>query len=365
MSSPMIDSFGAYALAFEKSYAADDWKPGRPAHAGRRLGGGRSPAPLWRGRAGARSRAAGDPGKLQQLRPPLRSPRAANRRRSDAHPGRRSFRFVVTYRRTGLPPFELRGEEWDFFRDGKLEFHREKLANVADGLEFLKRHAKELLPMRERAAGLAAPRQALERDVAVGARLARQAEHALGDRRSSGSRRCRRRCGATAPSGTVLPLPARAAAPPGPSRRRPSSAPCVRMRAERELHHRGLGVRDLAAAELRDHARVEQLERLARRRRAAPSSSRSTRSRRSRVARARARPGRRSRDSARCRRSPCARSAASSSPTPQPSPAGPSRCASGMRTLVEEHLVEVRAARHLAQRPDLDARRASCRAGSR
>ena len=65
-------------------------------------------------------------------------------------PSRAAFisSFVVTYRRTGLPPFELRGEEWDFFRDGKLEFHREKLANVADGLEFLKRHAKELLPMR-------------------------------------------------------------------------------------------------------------------------------------------------------------------------------------------------------------------------
>ena len=39
----------------------------------------------------------------------------------------------------------------------------------------------------------------------------------------------------------------------------------------------------------------------------------------------------------------------------QPSPTSPSRCASGIRTSVEEHLVELGLAGDLAQRPDLDA----------
>ena len=149
MSSQTIACFGAYALAFEKSYAADDWKV---------VGDQLTQDAIWAVEGAPPpfgGVAQGHAAVLQAIqqscssfdrRFDLREPRIVAG--PTPIPGGVHFSFVVTYRRTGLPPFELRGEEWDFFRDGKLEFHREKLANVADGLEYLERHAKQLLPMR-------------------------------------------------------------------------------------------------------------------------------------------------------------------------------------------------------------------------
>jgi len=56
--------------------------------------------------------------------------------------------WVVTYRREGIPPIELHGEEWDFFRDGKLDFHRESIHNADELLAYLARHEARLRPQR-------------------------------------------------------------------------------------------------------------------------------------------------------------------------------------------------------------------------
>ncbi len=63
-------------------------------------------------------------------------------------PGGVFFRWDVIYRREGVPDFRLYGEEWDFFRDGKLEFHRERLINAPELLEHIERYNDALLPAR-------------------------------------------------------------------------------------------------------------------------------------------------------------------------------------------------------------------------
>ncbi len=55
--------------------------------------------------------------------------------------------WAVTYSRDGIEPFVLLGEEWDFFRDGKLSLHRESLHNIDAMWEYLGRHAEQLLPV--------------------------------------------------------------------------------------------------------------------------------------------------------------------------------------------------------------------------
>jgi len=149
MSSEIFDSFKAYALAFEKGYASDDWKI---------VGDQLTQDAVWAVDGVSPPIGGVVQGHESVLRAIQKSCDGFDRRFDLREPrilagptpipGGVHFTWVVTYRRKGLPPFELRGEEWDFFRDGKLEFHREKLANVADGLDFLKRHAKELLPVR-------------------------------------------------------------------------------------------------------------------------------------------------------------------------------------------------------------------------
>ncbi|HEY2774173.1 MAG TPA: hypothetical protein VGK20_08995 [Candidatus Binatia bacterium] len=60
-------------------------------------------------------------------------------------PGGIHMTWAVTYVREGLPPFVLLGEEWDFFRDGKLELHRERIHNIEEAWAFMGRHADALL----------------------------------------------------------------------------------------------------------------------------------------------------------------------------------------------------------------------------
>lgn len=63
-------------------------------------------------------------------------------------PGGIHMTWVVTYSREGLPPVELRGEEWDFFRDGRLVFHREALHNAVELGLFVAKHDALLRPAR-------------------------------------------------------------------------------------------------------------------------------------------------------------------------------------------------------------------------
>ena len=63
-----------------------------------------------------------------------------------AIPGGIHMTWAVTYRREGLPPFVLLGEEWDLFRDGKLELHRERIHNLSDAWNYLAEHDGRLRP---------------------------------------------------------------------------------------------------------------------------------------------------------------------------------------------------------------------------
>lgn len=149
MSGDLVQAFQEYALAFEKSYAADDWSDVAACLAPDviwALGG--APPPLggaWQGPEAVLGAIRASVGSFDR-RFDAREPRILEG--PTVIPGGVHLSWVVTYRRDGLPPFELVGEEWDFFRDGKLEFHRERIANAAETLAFLQRHAERLLPAR-------------------------------------------------------------------------------------------------------------------------------------------------------------------------------------------------------------------------
>ena len=57
------------------------------------------------------------------------------------------FTYVVTYRREGLPPCELHGEEWDHFRDGMLVRDRERFTRVDEVLAVIAQHDAALRPL--------------------------------------------------------------------------------------------------------------------------------------------------------------------------------------------------------------------------
>jgi len=63
-------------------------------------------------------------------------------------PGGVHMSWAVVYRRAGLPDFELQGEEWDLFQDGKLVLHREVIHNAKETADFLARHGASLRPAR-------------------------------------------------------------------------------------------------------------------------------------------------------------------------------------------------------------------------
>ena len=43
----------------------------------------------------------------------------------------------ITFQRKDLSDFQLFGEEWDLFRDGKLEFHHERIWNAGDAIKYV------------------------------------------------------------------------------------------------------------------------------------------------------------------------------------------------------------------------------------
>jgi hypothetical protein len=148
MSSEMTQAFVKYAHAFEDGFASRDWKG--------TVGPCMTDDTVWI------VEGAGPPaGGLAQGRDAVL---AAIRRSCDFFdrrfdvrephavegptpiPGGVHLAWRVVYRRAGLPDFVLTGEEWDFFREGRLELHREKLHNADEASAFLTRHAAGLLP---------------------------------------------------------------------------------------------------------------------------------------------------------------------------------------------------------------------------
>jgi hypothetical protein len=56
------------------------------------------------------------------------------------------IKFVITFYRNGLPPLNLEGEEWDYFRGDRIERHIERFSNETEVDEFLARYSGELFP---------------------------------------------------------------------------------------------------------------------------------------------------------------------------------------------------------------------------
>jgi hypothetical protein len=140
-------SFVRYAVAFEKAYARDDWSLVEPYLAD---------DIIWTVSGVKPPIGGASVGRVAALAAIQRScayfDRRFDRREPRATegpipiPGGVFLGWSATYRREGLPAVVLLGAEWDFFRDGKLVFHREHMANTAEVMSFVERHDAALLP---------------------------------------------------------------------------------------------------------------------------------------------------------------------------------------------------------------------------
>jgi hypothetical protein len=151
MSSEQTEAFVHFALAFEKGFAADDWRVLEPQIADDVVWiVAEMPEPIGGVHRGAKATLAAIAASCDAFdrRFDAREPRILEG--PTPIPGGVHLTWVVTYRREGLEPFELRGEEWDFFRDGKLELHRERMQNLAEGLAFVHQHDRALRPALKR-----------------------------------------------------------------------------------------------------------------------------------------------------------------------------------------------------------------------
>lgn len=144
-----LQAFMKYATAFEEGFAADDWNLVNVLfddHVTWAVGGLPSPEPfLAEGRANVSATIKRSVDSFDR-RFDRREPMAV--KPPTPIPGGIHLEWRVTYTRAGLPPFELRGEEWDLFRAGKLAMHYEHIHNGAEALAVLAEHDAALLPPR-------------------------------------------------------------------------------------------------------------------------------------------------------------------------------------------------------------------------
>ena len=147
--SDSIQDFGRFALAFEQSFASGDW-----AAVAERvtddlvwvvIGPEKPLAGAFVGRDAAIA-AVDESCTAFDRRFDLREPKVLVG--PTPIPGGVHLTWEVTYSREGIDPFVLRGEEWDLFRDGKLDLHREHIHNTGELYEYLARNAAALRPPR-------------------------------------------------------------------------------------------------------------------------------------------------------------------------------------------------------------------------
>jgi hypothetical protein len=142
-------AFVQYATAFEEGFAADDWNHVNVLfddHVTWAVGGLPDPQGFLAEGRDAVSATIKRSVDAFDRRFDRREPMAV--KGPVPIPGGVHLEWRVTYSREGLPPFELRGEEWDLFRDGKLVMHYEQIHNGAEAVAVLARHQNELLPPR-------------------------------------------------------------------------------------------------------------------------------------------------------------------------------------------------------------------------
>lgn len=144
-----LTAFVQYAAAFEEGFAADDWGLVNGLFDDQiswAVGGLPTPEPFTaRGRKEVSALIKQSVDTFDR-RFDRREPAAVVG--PVAIPGGIHLAWRVTYTRDGIPAFELRGEEWDLFRDGKLVMHYEYLHNGAEALAVLARHQSSLRPER-------------------------------------------------------------------------------------------------------------------------------------------------------------------------------------------------------------------------
>jgi hypothetical protein len=148
MSDSLAD-FGRFALAFEQSFANDDWSAVAE-HVTDDL--------VWIVRGPHEPLSGAFVGRDAAIAAVDESCAAFDRRFDRREPrilagptpipGGVHLTWEVTYSRDGVDPFVLRGEEWDFFRDGRLELHRERIHNTAELYDYLAKHGAALRPAR-------------------------------------------------------------------------------------------------------------------------------------------------------------------------------------------------------------------------
>lgn len=137
-----LERFAAYAAAFETAYATDDWtvlEPHFTEDAVNELNG---------------ARVEGRPAVVAAFRDAV----AMFDRRFDS----RTMQIVEgptiedgvvhikthgVYRRNGVAPLELLGEEWFHFDGDRIARHVDNVVNVAEVMSFLGQHADALRPM--------------------------------------------------------------------------------------------------------------------------------------------------------------------------------------------------------------------------
>jgi hypothetical protein len=147
--SESVNDFGRFALAFEKSFANQEWSA---------VAAGVTDDVVWIVNGPAEPLAGTFVGRAAAIAA-IDESVAAFDRRFDARepriltgpmpiPGGVHLAWEVTYRRDGIAPFVLRGEEWDFFRAGKLDLHREKIHNADELYRYLAEHDHALRPAR-------------------------------------------------------------------------------------------------------------------------------------------------------------------------------------------------------------------------
>ena len=148
MSQNLIKIFETYAEAFELGFASRDWQvvddlladdvtwslEGLPAPTGGTQVGRKAVI------AKIRKSIDGFDRRFDLRKPEMTSPLTAI-------PSGIYMLWQVTYTRHGLPPFVLRGEEWDLFCDGKMTMHYERFHNAGEMQTYLRHHADALLPV--------------------------------------------------------------------------------------------------------------------------------------------------------------------------------------------------------------------------
>ena len=144
-----IKAFMTYAEAFENGFAADDWRLVDCLFDKDIVWSLAGPPPPMAYSATGNEAVSAESRRVSNSfdrRFDLRAP--AILEGPVAIPGGVYIKWRVTYTRNGLPPFDLLGEEWDLFRDGKMTMHHELIHNTDELYKFISQHHRALLPAR-------------------------------------------------------------------------------------------------------------------------------------------------------------------------------------------------------------------------